>query len=69
MNEINIKDLISVRQAAQILGLTTARIYQMIEEHKLESLVVGDKILVNRDEVEKLIKVGDKKADNNVNSK
>ena len=44
-------DWISVPEAARILGLTPARIYQMIKEKKLGSTTYWGKVLVSRSQV------------------
>lgn len=47
----------TVRKAAGLLGLTTARVYQLIEEQRLQPAKVGEgsTVHVTRESVEKLM--------------
>lgn len=52
MKQKNFENLISVRDAASILGLTTKRVYQLIHEGKLMSVIISKIYFVYRKDVE-----------------
>lgn len=58
---ININDLVSIRQAAAILGLTTKRVYELIHTDQLKSTIVAGKFCVILDDVEEFKKYKDSK--------
>lgn len=50
-----LSDIIGTQDAAKILGVTRQRVLQMVDEHKLTALQVGDRTLVySRSAVEKV---------------
>ena len=48
----------SIAEAAQVIGVLTATIRRLIESRKLPCARLGDRVLIPREELERLLTVG-----------
>ena len=53
--KVDLDDLISQKQAAQIRGITLQGINSLVKRGKLKTYTVGDKIFLSRKEVESYV--------------
>lgn len=47
--------LVSIREAAKVLGVGRSSIYQMLSDHRLESLKLGRRRLVTIESINRLL--------------